>query len=97
MSKPTRTSFTSFDEKPRTAPEKAQESVQSKRAGEGAGYSPPPSRVGKSHVGGYFPPEVRQTVRTLAAEQDRTVQDVVAEALNMVFAANGKPEVAPRD
>lgn len=53
-------------------------------------------REGKSNVTGYFPPEVKKQLRLLAAEQDTTIQDLLAEALNDLFAKNGKPELAPR-
>lgn len=54
-----------------------------------------PSRNGKAFVGGYFPLEVRRLIKTLAAEQDKTVQQLVGEALNGLFAAYGKAEIAP--
>ena len=53
-------------------------------------------REGKSNVTGYFPPEVKKQLRLLAAEQNTTIQDLLAEALNDLFAKNGKPELAPR-
>ena len=42
-----------------------------------------------------FPPEVKKQLRLLAAEHDTTIQNLLAEALNDLFAKNGKPEVAP--
>lgn len=54
-----------------------------------------PGREGKSNVTGYFPPEVKRQLRLLAAEHDTTIQNLLAEALNDLFAKNGKPEVAP--
>ena len=54
-----------------------------------------PGRKGKSNVTGYFPPEVKKQLRLLAAEHDRTIQNLLAEALNDLFAKNGKPEIAP--
>ena len=53
-------------------------------------------REGKSNVTGYFPPEVKKQLRLLAAERNTTIQDLLAEALNDLFAKNGKPELAPR-
>ena len=53
-------------------------------------------REGKSNITGYFPPEVKKQLRLLAAEQDTTIQNLLAEALNDLFAKNGKPELAPR-
>lgn len=55
-----------------------------------------PSREGTVPITVHMPKVVRTQLKTIAAEQDRTVEDVVAEALNLVFAAHGRPEVAPR-
>ena len=55
-----------------------------------------PGRAGKSNVTGYFPPEVKRQLRLLAAEQDTTIQNLLATALNDLFAKHGKPEIAPR-
>ena len=54
-----------------------------------------PSRVGTKAVTGHFPPEVRRQLRLLAAEQDRTMESLLAEGLNMLFSAYNKPEIAP--
>ena len=54
-----------------------------------------PGRADKSNVTGYFPPEVKKQLRVLAAERETTIQHLLAEALNGLFAANGKPEIAP--
>jgi hypothetical protein len=56
-----------------------------------------PGREGKSNVTGYFPPAVKKQLRLLAAQQETTIQALLAEALNDLFAKNGKPEIAPRD
>ena len=57
------------------------------------GISPGRGRTGKSNVTGYFAPEVKKRLRLLAAEQDTTIQNLLAEALNDLFAKNGKPEI----
>jgi len=54
-----------------------------------------PGRAGKSNVTGYFPPAVKRQLRILAAEQGATIQDLLGEALNDLFAKHGKPEIAP--
>ena len=54
-----------------------------------------PGREGKSNVTGYFPLEVKRQLRLLAAEHDTTIQNLLAEALNDLFAKNSKPEIAP--
>jgi hypothetical protein len=54
-----------------------------------------PGRANKSNVTGYFPGEVKKQLRLLAAERETTIQRLLAEALNDLFAKNGKPEIAP--
>lgn len=80
---------------PQSRAEAPQEPLEAIPAGEGAKVDQRPSRAGKTFVGGYFPPEVRRLIKTLAAEQDKTVQQLVGEALNLLFANNGKGEIAP--
>jgi hypothetical protein len=62
---------------------------------EGRGPFFRPGREGKSNVTGYFPPEVKKQLRILAAERSTTIQELLAEALNDLFAKHGKPEIAP--
>ena len=54
-----------------------------------------PGRQGKANVTGYFPPTVKRQLRVLAAEQDTTIQALLGQALNDLFAKYGKPEVVP--
>jgi hypothetical protein len=56
-----------------------------------------PGRANKSNVTGYFPPEVKKQLRFMSAEQDKTIQKLLAEALNDLFAKYGKPEIAPME
>lgn len=56
-----------------------------------------PSRQGKSNVTGYFPAEVKKQLRMLAAEEDKTIQQLLGESLNMLFARYNKAEIAPID
>ena len=56
-----------------------------------------PGRAHKSNVTGYFPPEVKKQLRILAAERETTIQALLAEAMNDLFAKYGKPEIAPVD
>ena len=54
-----------------------------------------PSRQGKSNVTGYFPLEVKKQLRLIAAEEDKTIQQLLGEALNMLFVQYGRAEIAP--
>ena len=56
-----------------------------------------PGRQGKSNVTGYFPPEVKKQLRLLAAEEDKTIQQLLGESLNMLFARYGRAEIAPTE
>src|SRR5690348_3511400 len=52
------------------------------------------TRVNSRQVSAHFAPEVVQTLRLIAAEQNREQQDLMAEALNMLFERYGKPALA---
>ena len=54
----------------------------------------PPSRRGKRHISGYFEPEVLRQVKILCAEEEKTVNDVLGDALNALFVNKGKPPIA---
>ena len=56
-----------------------------------------PSRAGRISVTGYFAPEVRRQLRRLAADGDSTIQALLGEALNDLFAKHGLPEIADAD
>ena len=61
------------------------------------GTSPPPSRAGKASVTAYFAPAVRRQLRRLAADRDTTLQALLGEAVNDLFAKHGLPELVERD
>lgn len=54
----------------------------------------PPSRRGKRHISGYFEPEVLRQVKIICAEEDKTVNQVLADALNSLFVNRGKAPIA---
>jgi hypothetical protein len=56
-----------------------------------------PSRDGTAPITVHMPKEVRRQLKLLSAELDRKMGDLLAEALNDLFAKHGKPEVAPRE
>lgn len=57
--------------------------------------APPRTRVGTKQVAAHFPEDVAWQLRALAVDRKTTVQNLLAEALNDLFAKYGKPEVAP--
>ena len=71
-------------------------SASPKQIESGAGQEAhPPSRAGKRQVAAYFPVPVQRQLKLLTVENDTTVQNLLAEALNDLFAKYGKPEIAP--
>lgn len=50
-----------------------------------ASRNPAGGRGGLKHVGGYFEPAVSRRLRQMAFEEDTTVQDLLAEALELLF------------
>ena len=74
----------------------------SPHAPESASPSPLPqqyaaaSRQATKAITVHFPEEVRRQLKSMAAEEGRSMEDMVAEALNLLFARHRKPELAPR-
>lgn len=52
------------------------------------------ARKGAKHIGGYFTPAVSKQLRALAVSEDTTVQDLLAEAMNMLFQSRRLPMIA---
>jgi hypothetical protein len=67
------------------APKPAPKTAEAGRSG---------AREGTQHLGGYFTPQVSKQLRSLAVVEDTTVQDLLAEALNMLFQSRGLPMIA---
>src|ERR1700710_2023119 len=57
----------------------------------------PRTRIGTRQVAAHFPEDVAWQLRGLAVDRKTTVQSLLAEALNDLFAKYGKPEVAPME
>jgi hypothetical protein len=53
-----------------------------------------PSRAGRVLIGGHFAPEVQTELKVLAAQERTTVQALLAEGINAVFARRHKPQIA---
>jgi hypothetical protein len=53
-----------------------------------------PGRVGKKQVMGYFAGEAKKQLKQLGVDLEKTEQDLLAEALNLLFAKYGKPTIA---
>src|SRR4051794_38690166 len=77
------------------APESADAAPDTPQAARDPHYRP--GRVEMVNVTGYFPPAVKKLLRMIAAEEETTIQELLAEGLNDIFAKRGKPEIAPRE
>ena len=42
-------------------------------------------KIKRKHIGGYFEPEVARRLRMLASEEETTVQELLTEALRLMF------------
>ena len=89
---------------------KAMEKSSVSNRNRGGGNQPPPqqsaeqrgpgkkgSRANTIIISAHFPPAVRTQLKMIAAERDMTVQQCLAEALNMYFVAHDRAEIAPVD
>ena len=54
----------------------------------------PPSRAGRVLIGGHFAPEVQTELKILAARERTSIQSLIAEGINAVFARRHKPQIA---
>lgn len=54
----------------------------------------PPSRVGRVLIGGHFAEQVQTELKVLAAIERTSVQALLAEGINAVFARRHKPQIA---
>jgi hypothetical protein len=81
-------------EAPASRPLTASKAETPERVSVGAA-TPAASREGKINVSAYFPPEVKASLRLVQAKRGGKVQDLLAEALNLLFAKYNVPETAP--
>ncbi|MDR3440604.1 ribbon-helix-helix domain-containing protein [Telmatospirillum sp.] len=54
----------------------------------------PPSRVGRVLIGGHFAPEVQTALKIVAAEERTSVQALLAEGIDAIFARRHKAQIA---
>lgn len=73
----------------RPQPDVRETATASPRKGKSA-----PSRDGRVLVGGFFAPEVQTALKVTAAQERTTLQELLTEAINTVFAKRGLPEIA---
>ena len=54
----------------------------------------PPSRQGKKRISGWFRPEAKKQILYIAADEDKTQEQVMADAFNELFRNRGLPPIA---
>ena len=59
-----------------------------------AARSVAPSRAGKKPVTGFFDPEVSRQIKKVALDKDRTMQELLQEAINDFFRKYDLPPIA---
>jgi hypothetical protein len=59
-----------------------------------AGQGRPPSRAGRKGVAFWVDPDAGRQLRILAATEDRTVQSLMEEALDLLFQKRGRYRLA---
>jgi hypothetical protein len=52
-----------------------------------------PSRIGKIHIGGFFDPQVKKSLRLVQNQTDESFQALMLRALNDLFRAHNVPVV----
>ncbi len=50
--------------------------------------------MGKKAISGFYDPAVARQLKILCAEEDRTVQSMIGESLNLLFEKYGKAAIA---
>jgi hypothetical protein len=53
-----------------------------------------PSRAGKKPITGFFEPEVSRQIKKVALDRDKTMQELLQEALNDLFRKYDLPPIA---
>jgi len=62
-------------------------------SGEAGLGSRPASRINTRLIAGHFDPKVARQLRIIAAEEDRTIQALLEEALDLLFVKKGKAHI----
>jgi hypothetical protein len=75
-------------------PQASRSRTSQEPTGQGRANAVPPSRSGRVLIGAHFAPDVQTALKVIAAEERTTMQALLAEAINTVFAKRHKPEIA---
>lgn len=72
------------------------ESAQKSKALKTSQQSRRPSRTGTKAISGHFDPTVSRQLKQIALDEDSSVQELLGEALNLLFESRGLPQIAPK-
>ena len=81
-------------------PYQASDIPQTETTTEQAGHGPrllrvvAPSRAGKKPITGFFDPQVSRQIKKVALDKDKTMQELLQEALNDLFRKYDLPPIA---
>ena len=53
-------------------------------------------RQGSRHVGGYFDPTVVRQLKQITVNEDRTLQELLAESIDLLFQSRQMPTIASK-
>lgn len=53
-----------------------------------------PARQGQKMIAGYFDPTVHRQLKMLGVEEDKSIQELLEDALNALFDRHDKPPIA---
>jgi hypothetical protein len=79
--------------RPRQEPRARPEELAERPEREGASKSFRPVREGKRFVGAHFHPEVARQLKMLAAEDGTTIQELLEQAVDLLFVKSGKAKI----
>lgn len=65
-------------------------------AAEASATEPAKRKSDRRLIGGHFAPEVAKQLRQIAADDETTIQALLAEALDLLFHKKKRPEIASR-
>lgn len=74
--------------------EASEPAASSARAAAGQRWATPAARVGKKTIAGHFDPAVSTQLKRIGLDHDRSVQELLREAINDLFTKYGKPPIA---
>jgi len=82
------------DNRSRPAPAREAPARAKKAPATGSGSYKAPSREGRTHIAAVLPPAYKTSIRAVQMKQDKPLQHLLAEALNLLFEKYNVPTVS---